>query len=102
MKLLEWLARVELSDDGQPFERWLLTAALGLAWGTMVIVVNPTGNEATCQALHRLVRAGLTPVLLVTEPHYRLGPLQERARRPGICGSDGRRRARLAPSVAHS
>jgi uncharacterized protein (DUF58 family) len=84
MKLLEWLARVQLSDDVQPFGEWLPSAALGLAWGTVVIVVTPTGDEATCGALHGLVRAGLTPVLMVTEPHYRLGPIAERARRLGF------------------
>ena len=84
MKLLEWLAHVQVTGEGQPFAQWLPSACLGLAWGTMLIVVSPSGDETTCAALHRLVRAGLTPILLVTEPHYRVGTLQERAHRLGF------------------
>ncbi|HEX9115102.1 MAG TPA: DUF58 domain-containing protein [Anaerolineae bacterium] len=84
MKLLEWLARVELTNGLPPFASWLPAATAGLAWGTMVIVVSPSADGPDCQALHHLVRAGLTPVLLAIEPHYRLGPLQERARRLGF------------------
>ena len=83
MKLLEWLARVQLAD-GSPFSEWLPRAALDLAWGTTVIVIHPSGDDATCRALHGLVRAGLNPMLIVIEPQYQFGVLRERARRLGF------------------
>jgi uncharacterized protein (DUF58 family) len=84
MKLLEWLARVKMTENETPFGGWLPRAALDLAWGTTVIIINPTGDEATCRTLHGLVRAGLNPVLVVTEPHYQFGIVRERARRLGF------------------
>ncbi|MGC8780021.1 MAG: DUF58 domain-containing protein [Anaerolineae bacterium] len=83
MKLLEWLARVQTADLA-PLADWLPTAALGLGWGTTVIIVCPTGDEATCRAAHRLLRAGLNPVLAVIEPHGQFGVIRERARRLGV------------------
>jgi uncharacterized protein (DUF58 family) len=84
MKLLEWLARVKIAEDKMCFADWLPRAALDLAWGTNVIVINPAGDETTCHNLHGLVRAGLNPVLIVTEPHYQFGVVRERARRLGF------------------
>jgi uncharacterized protein (DUF58 family) len=84
MKLLESLARVQAREIETTFAKWLPTAALDLAWGTLAIVVTPVGDEATCQALHRLVRAGLNPVLMVVEPQAGLGQLAERARLLGF------------------
>lgn len=83
MKLLEWLARVQLADTS-PFSEWLPRAAMDLAWGTTVIVIHPSGDDATCRTLHGLVRAGLNPILIVTEPQYQFGVLRERARRLGF------------------
>lgn len=83
MKLLEWLARVQTADLA-PLADWLPTAALGLGWGTTVILICPTGDEATCRAAHRLLRAGLNPVLVVIEPHGQFGVIRERARQLGV------------------
>ena len=83
MKLLEWLARVQAADS-TPLADWLPTAALDLSWGTTIIAVSPTGDEAICRALHRLMRAGLNPVLVVVEPHGQFGVIRERARRLGL------------------
>ncbi len=83
MKLLEWLARVELADT-TPLVAWLPAATVDLAWGTTVIVISPSGDAAICQGLHRLVRAGLNPVLAVVEPHGQFGLVRERAQRLGI------------------
>jgi choline kinase len=63
---------------------WLPTAALDLSWGTTIIAVSPTGDEAICRSLHRLMRAGLNPVLVVVEPHGQFGVIRERARRLGL------------------
>ncbi len=83
MKLLEWLARAQLAELPALAE-WLPTAALGLSWGTTVIAVCPTGDEAICRALHRLLRSGLNPVLVVVEPHGQFGVIRERARQLGV------------------
>ena len=58
-----------------------------------MIVIHPSGDEATCRALHGLVRAGLNPMLIVTEPQYQFGVLRERgppARLPGPLMTDER------------
>jgi uncharacterized protein (DUF58 family) len=83
MKLLEWLARVEMIETVS-LPEWLPTAVHALPWGTVVIVVTPKGDETTCRALHRLQRAGLSPVLVVVEPHGQFGAVRERARRLGF------------------
>ena len=83
MKLLEWLARVQ-QVEATPLADWLPTAAVGLAWGTTVVAITPSGDEATCTALHRLRRAGLNPVLVAVEPHGQFGVVQERGRRLGV------------------
>lgn len=83
MKLLEWLARVQLAET-TPLADWLPTATLGLAWGTTILAVTPTGDEAVCRSLHRLLRAGLNPVMLVIEPYAHFDVVRERARQLGI------------------
>jgi uncharacterized protein (DUF58 family) len=83
MKLLEWLARVQAGET-QPVTEWLPQATVNLSWGTMVIVVTPSGDEATCAALGRLRRAGLNPVLIAVEPHAQFAVIEERCRRLGF------------------
>lgn len=84
MKVLELLARVELTDTGQPFVTWAQQTAAPLSWGTTVIAITPNGDGATCQGLHGLVRAGLNVAMLVVEPYGRFELVQERARRLGF------------------
>ncbi len=84
MKVLELLARAELADSAEPFIAWAQSTAAPLSWGATVIVITPSGDELTCQGLHRLVRAGLNVVMLVVEPYGRFGVVQERARRLGF------------------
>jgi hypothetical protein len=67
-----------------PLAEWLPTAVHDLAWGAVVIVVTPRGDERICRALHRLLRVGLSPVLVVAEPHGQFGLVRERARRLGF------------------
>jgi uncharacterized protein (DUF58 family) len=83
MKLLERLARVQAAETA-PFVNWLPSATVGLAWGTTILAITPTGDEATCYALHQLVRGGLNPILVVVEPHGQFGVVRERARRLGL------------------
>ncbi len=83
MKVLELLARIEASKQSQ-FQEWVPKACLALNWGVTILAVTPTSDEITCQALHRLVRAGYNPILLVTEPSISFGNVRERARRLGF------------------
>ncbi len=83
MKLLEWLARVQLAET-KPLGEWLPQATVDLAWGTTVLVVTPSADEGTSAALHRLRRAGLNPILVAIEPHANFGVVYERCRRLSI------------------
>ena len=83
IKILERLARVE-SDFTVPLNAWARNASVKLAWGVTLLVVTPRGDDATCQTLHQLVRAGFNPILIAVEPTYRFGPVRERARQLGF------------------
>lgn len=83
MNILELLARVEPAA-APPFAPWIARATLHLSWGVTVPVITPTAGEESCQALHRLVRAGLNPVLIVISPMSNFGALAQRARRLGF------------------
>jgi uncharacterized protein (DUF58 family) len=83
MKLLEWLARVEVAET-EALAGWLPRAVTGLTWGATVIAISATGDDETCASLHRLRRAGLNPILLAVEPHAHFELVRERCRRLGI------------------
>ncbi|MCB0003485.1 MAG: DUF58 domain-containing protein [Anaerolineae bacterium] len=84
MKQLEVLARVEVAESAQPFMDWAQRSAVSLAWGTTVLAITPRADEAVCQGFHRLTRAGMNVVLLVTEPYANFGVVRERTRRLGL------------------
>ena len=83
MKILENLARIE-SAETIPFDQWGANACYNLSWGVTILVITARGDEATCQSLHRLVRAGFNPILLAVEPDYNFGLVRERARLLGF------------------
>jgi uncharacterized protein (DUF58 family) len=83
MKILERLARIE-SDNTIPFNQWAATACLNLSWGVTILAITSRGDEATCHALHRLVRSGFNPILIVVEGDRNFGLVRERARRLGF------------------
>lgn len=78
MKVLERLARIE-SQENVPFHFWLSRACSNLSWGLNVIAISPSGDEATCAALHQLVQAGYSPVLIVIEPYSDFRNIRRRA-----------------------
>lgn len=82
MKILERLARLEKSQN-IPFAPWLPNVCLRLSWGVTLVVITPQADEALSQALHRLVRAGLNPVLLIIEPIPDFSTVRSRARKLG-------------------
>ncbi|MBK8985951.1 MAG: DUF58 domain-containing protein [Chloroflexi bacterium] len=83
MKILERLARLEAGQTVS-LAQWAATACLDLSWGVTILAITPTGDEATCHTLHRLVRAGFNPILLVVEPDHAFGQVRDRARRLGF------------------
>ena len=96
MKVLERLARVE-ADDTVPFAQWVAPACMSLGWGMTILAITPRADEATCNALHRLVRAGFNPILFVVEGRQRPRELRARARRLGFTAYQVAQRADLAP-----
>lgn len=99
MKLLEWLARVQLAE-AEALADWLPGAAADLPWGTTVVAVTPDAGEGMLRALHRLRRNGLNPVLLAVEPYAYFAVVQERARRLGVAAHPAWSEAELARSWA--
>lgn len=83
MRILETLARLDVTEQ-MPFLPWLTRATVSLSWGVTVLVITPKGDEATCNALHRMLRAGLNPILLLIEGQEDLSQVRERARRLGF------------------
>jgi uncharacterized protein (DUF58 family) len=83
MKILEKLARIE-AGGVISFDAWAPTAGLHLNWGVTLLVITAKGDEATCQTLHRLARAGFNPILVVVEPTGNFGEVRQRARQLGF------------------
>lgn len=83
MKILEMLARVETRPT-IPFADWLPSATVGLSWGVTLLTITPRADLALCNALHRLVRAGYNPVLLVIEPDLEFAQVRQRGRQLGF------------------
>jgi uncharacterized protein (DUF58 family) len=95
MKLLELLARVE-ARPLIPFAAWTSRATLHLGWGVTLPVITPQPDDDTYRALHRLVRSGYNPVLIVTAPVIGFGQIRERARQLGFSAFHVTGRADLA------
>jgi uncharacterized protein (DUF58 family) len=95
MKLLELLARVE-ARPAPPFAAWLARATLHLSWGITLPVITPQPAGETYTALHRLVRSGYNPVLIVTTPGVNFSLIAERARQLGFSAFHITSRADLA------
>jgi hypothetical protein len=83
MKILEQLARIE-TDHTVSFSAWATAACVNLGWGVTILTITARGDESSCHALHRLVRAGFNPILLATEADYNFDSVRERARRLGF------------------
>jgi hypothetical protein len=83
MKILERLARIEVQDS-IPFSDWIPHGCTRLNWGTNIIAITPTGDEKTCSALHQLVKAGYSPMLIIVEPYKDIRLIQDRARSLGF------------------
>ncbi len=82
MKILEVLARIEAGETVS-FSGWLPGTCVHLSWGVTLLVITPRGDALLAQVLHRLVRQGFNPVLIITEPTAGFGAVRDRARRLG-------------------
>ena len=96
MKILEQLARLE-AEKSRPFLEWAPLALTRLNWGVTLLTISPKGDEATCQMLHRMLRRGLNPVLIVTQPDYNFGHVQQRARQLGFTAHNVAYKSQLDP-----
>jgi uncharacterized protein (DUF58 family) len=83
MKILEQLARLDVRET-VPLHEWAATAGIRLSWGVTIVAITGQGDEARCNALHRLARAGFNPILVAVEPDANFGRVRERARRLGF------------------
>jgi uncharacterized protein (DUF58 family) len=83
MKILERLARVEPATT-TAFDTWLPGACVNLSWGVTILAITGIGSETTCHTLHRLLRSGFNPILIVVEPYQNFSQLRERARQLGF------------------
>lgn len=82
IKLLEQLARIESSGKIE-FIPWLTAQPIPLSWGGSAVVITPTADATLCNHLHRLVRQGINPTLMVTERQTNFPEIMERSRRLG-------------------
>ena len=83
MKILEQLARIEAGQT-VPFTDWIPRACLNLSWGVTIATISPHGDAVICQAMHRLVKSGFNPVLIVVEPYANFSETKNRAGRLGF------------------
>jgi len=83
LKILELLARIEARPAVQ-VPGWIHNACLGLNWGVTLLVITPSGDDATCRSLHRLLRSGFNPVLIIAEPYRNFPEVKQRAQSYGF------------------
>ncbi len=83
LKILELLARIEAHPTVQ-LPGWIQNACLRLSWGVTVLVITPSGDDDTCRSLHRLLRAGFNPVLIIAEPFLNFSEVKQRAQNYGF------------------
>jgi len=96
MKILERLARIQPGDT-VPFNRWAVPACMPLGWGMTILVITPNADEATCDAVHHLVRAGFNPILFTVERGQSAREMRARARRLGFSAYQVTRQSDLEP-----
>ncbi len=95
MKILELLARIDARDT-IPFTTWASAACVRQSWGITLLAITAAGDIDTCNAIHRLARAGFNPILIAIEPDANFGVVRERARRLGFQAFNVRDRRDLA------
>ncbi len=84
MRVLELLARIESKRTQLHFADFATRATLHLNWGTTIVVISPSGDERMTSTLHRLLRAGYIPVLLIVQRTNSFGAIRERCRQLGF------------------
>lgn len=83
MQILERLARLEGASTRE-FAPFAFRATKRLNWGVTLMIISPGADEALCNTLHRLVRAGFNVVLLTVEHYIDFASIQKWARLLGF------------------
>jgi hypothetical protein len=83
MRILEVLARVELSEHGESLIGLLTRRTLALPWGTTLVIVAGRTTDELFPALHKLRQVGLLVVLFLIEPNPDRAAVEARARAVG-------------------
>ncbi len=68
MRLLDVLARVQLTEQALPLPQRLRQELVNLPWGTTLVIITGMADEALLEALFQARRAGLEAVLILTSP----------------------------------
>jgi uncharacterized protein (DUF58 family) len=86
MRLLEVLARAQMSLQGPGLPEMIRSQSVQLAWGTTVIVITgqPDGSEELLDALLRARRGGLEVMLIFMNHFPGYAQVRQRAQRFGI------------------
>ncbi|MGL4648816.1 MAG: DUF58 domain-containing protein [Caldilineaceae bacterium] len=84
MAILSTLARLQLHDGAPPLAERLLAPLASVQWGTTIVVISPTVDEALIWVLHQSTRRGSSVVLLHCAQQAESLLWAARARRLGI------------------
>jgi uncharacterized protein (DUF58 family) len=84
IRILETLARIQMSESGLPLGDLLRRQAVSLPWGTTLIVVSGRSDEALFDSLFRARRAGLNIVLIFTVPLADFNQVRQRGEHFGF------------------
>ena len=84
MSILSLLARVQLRSCPQPLAEWLPEQLATVSWGTTLILITPTFDEATLWTLHSARRRGSDIQVLVCDRQSDFRHMQAHAARLGV------------------
>jgi len=84
MRLLDVLARIKLAEGCTSLPQVLRRELVQLPWGTTLVIVTGTADEALFDALFQARRGGLDAVLILTSPVARFLDTKRRVERMGI------------------
>ncbi len=84
MRLLETLARVEMTQGGPPLPLQIQHVRTGLAWGTTLLVITGQADDALLHELYQARRAGQHAVLILSGPGAPVAEVRHKAGFYGI------------------
>jgi uncharacterized protein (DUF58 family) len=84
MRVLEVMARLQLSEAAPRLSDRLRRELVNLAWGTTLVIITGLADEALFDALFQARRAGLDAVLILTSPGAGVDQVRRRVGRFGF------------------